>query len=216
MNSKTTIAVLLVLVCSVTLYGQANRSKKVGKLPVIRETVTIKGNLPPKEPKETPINETDPDVWRKFTFSEHKLTLEFPSKEGDSFENEIPDLEGVWTYSADTERGTYRIMIRDVAALLDNREIAEVLDSSIAQAFSSRKGGLMKGMREVLYQGRPGREFIVEEKNKVQIGRVFVLNKKLFAMFVTVEPISRWSDTERWARKFLDSFTVDLPKTDQN
>lgn len=204
---RAVMIILLTIWVAESVLSQKSRPARTQKAPVIRETVTVKGNLPPSP---APINESDSGVWRSFAFSEHRLTLEFPARIGETIENEVADSEGIWTYSAATERATYRIMVRNIAALLDEQAASEVLDDSIAAAYSGRKGSVLKRIVAVSYQGKPGREFVVHEKGEVQIVRIFILDQKLFAMFVTVVPNSQWPKMEVWARKFLDSFKVDM------
>ena len=208
MKFRSTVIILVVLAGALLSYGQTKRPKRTGKLPVLRESVTVKGNLPPKA---TPLNEADPGVWRRFDFAEHRLSLQFPAAPGDKFENEVPDLGGVWTYSADTKRATYRLIVRDLPTLMNDDAIAETLDTAISEIYDSDSDVKLKLLRNVSYEGRPGREFIVEEKNKVQAIRIFVLEQKMYVMFVTVESRVDWPQIEFWAQKFFESFKVELP-----
>ena len=207
MKFRFAVVVLLVLAGALLTHGQTKRPKRAGKLPLMRESMTVKGNL---SQKENPANEADPGVWRRFDFAEHRLSLELPAARGDAIENEVPDLEGVWTYAADTERAAYRMIVRDLPTLMRDDAVTETLDAAIKEMYDSAGETKLKVLRNISYEGRPGREFIVEEKNKVQAIRIFLLEKKLYVLFVTVKSKADWPRSELWVMKFFKSFKVEL------
>jgi hypothetical protein len=202
-----TVPLVLFIIAATTIdYGQTKRPRRVGNLPTIKESVTVKGDFPPtvKLPKET-----DQAIWKEFGFAEHGVRLSFPSTETEPFENEVADIDGIWTYSAVTEHATYRLLVRGFSTFLDDDELSETLDSSISLVYQESSDVKLKMVRQISYEGKPGREFIVEEKNKVQAVRIFVLNQKLILMFVTVEPKAAWPRVETWAKKFFESLKVE-------
>lgn len=207
MMFRTFPLVLFLIAATAVAYGQTKRPRKAANLPTINESVTVKGDFPPpvKLPKET-----DETVWKEFGFAEHGIRLSFPTTETQPFENEVSDVDGTWTYSALTENATYRLLVRSFSTFLDEDELDETLDSSISLVYRASGSVNLKTVRQISYQGKPGREFIVEEKNKVQAVRVFVLNQKLILMFVTVEPKATWPRIESWATKFFESLKVEV------
>ena len=209
MTIRTLISIATVFLAFVSIDGQTKRSSKSRKPIVIRESVTVKGDLPTAEP---PLRETDRGAWRKFEFAEHKLTIEIPAKTNDGMTMDEPDADGLWSIASDTEKATYRVVIRDIAAILDRRSAEEVLNDSISKAYGgTRQGAESAKIREVTYKGRPGREIITNEKERVQIGRVFIVEQKIYALFVTINRRDQWPTMEPWARRFLESFKVELP-----
>jgi hypothetical protein len=200
---------LVVLLASGSIPAQ-KRGKPVAKKPVIRATVTVKGDGAYK-PIVLP-SENDSGVWNSVELTEHKVKIDFPSKGEEVLEDaEVFDIDigKVWSYSAETKHATYRLMVRDVPEILDNRDIENVLDSTISSVLGNRKA--FKSKSTVYYGGYVGREILIEEEMVVQAARLYILNKKLFAIFVTAEPKAHWPSIEPWVRRFFDSFSVDLP-----
>lgn len=200
------------MLASLFVEGQTKRSTKTRKPPVIRESVTIKGDLPPAKP---PLRETDPDAWRKLRFPEHKLTVEIPARLDDEM-NMDAEAEGFWSVDSDTEKATYRIVVKQLPVVLDSSAAAEVLDESIASTFGGgQQSADQAKIRELNYRGRPGREITSIENGKVQIFRVFIIEQKMYALFVTISRRDQWPALDIWVRKFHDSFRVELPTEDE-
>ncbi|MDI1240824.1 MAG: hypothetical protein PSX80_02745 [bacterium] len=132
MTLRTTMSVFTLLVAFAAVEGQTKQSSKGRKPPVIRETVTVKGDLPPAE---TQIRETDVNIWRELKFPEHKLTIQIPARASDDMNMDEPDADGLWSVVSDTEKATYRIVVRKLGGILDSKAAAEVLDASISAAY---------------------------------------------------------------------------------
>ena len=121
----------------------------------------------------------------------------------------MTEIEGgkVWEYSAITHHGFYRMIVRDFPVMLDNEGIEETLDANIERVYSDGQVTFLS-KRTFSYAGRPAREIVIQEKDKIQKARFYILNKKLFFLYVTVQPKKYWPEVEKWADKFLDSFEV--------
>ena len=188
-------------------------AQKVKKLPTIRATVTVKGDGSFSVPKLP--NETDEGIWNQVEFAKHQVRLEFPSKLEDILDDVTLIENGkVWSYAAYTKRGKYQLIVRDLPAMLDNRGIDEVIENSIARVYTDGKIKLLE-KRTFYYEGRLAKEIVVEDKKTIQKARFYILNKKLFAIYVTVEPKTSRSQMEKWIQRFLDSFKVEVPINNQ-
>lgn len=210
---KLITVVSLILLVSISLCAQPRKIKRGNKLPTIRATVIVKGGGILSEAK--PRNETDNGIWNQIEFLPHRLKLDFPSTSEEIFDEETSiESEKVWIYTSYTERGKYQLIVRDFPAILDNEGIDEILENTIARVYTDDKLKL-RSKRTVYYEGRLGKELEIEDKKTIQVARFYILNNKLFAIYVTVDPKEHRPLMEPWIQKFLNSFEVKVPIKNQ-
>lgn len=205
---------VLTLIVVGSVFAQAKRTKPPIKPPVIRATVTVKGDDNYKPPAVR--RETDAGIWNLLSFPEHGVKIELPSKREEVFD-EVSQIRGgkLWEYSSSTEFASYRLFARDFPALLDNNGIEETLGTNFARVYSDRKVRILS-KKTLSYGGVPGLEIEVQEKDMIQKARFYILNKKLFALYVTVEPKKHWPSMEKWADRFLDSFKIQVQSRNES
>lgn len=207
-------AILVFLLCG-AISVTAQRSKPVRKkLPVIRATVTVKGDGNHKPPEY--VDESAAAAWNLFEMPEHALKISAPAKTGD-FEHEKTKLEdgAVWEYSTYTKNAVYSLMIRDYDSA-PLRHSGEILDDLIDRYFYAGDPRFkVVSRRNFTYSGADARELIIHAGDTVKKHRVLFLNGKLFALTVSVEPRALWPKAEKWADKFLDSFDVKVSPLDE-
>ena len=205
---------LLALIGTGSVFAQAKRTKSPTKPPVIRATVTVKGDgnyAPPKVRRET-----DAGIWNLRSFPEHGVKIELPAKREEVFDEVTPIEDGkVWEYSSSTEFASYRLIVRDFPTLLDSKGIEDTLNANFDRVYGDGKFRVLS-KKAISYAGVPGLEITVQEKDMIQKARLYILNKKLLALYVTVEPKQHWPAIQEWADRFLDSFEIEVQSRNES
>ena len=208
------VVTVFFIVCLAMVSVQSQTRKKASKTrkPVVRATVTIKGE--PYEPRVYP-SESDPNIWNEFTFRNEFIKISFPAIPGeleDSFESPEVD-EPLLIASATTKNASYKLMARKLAVSTDEREIDVILENSIVQTYEGG-GWRISKKKDVSYEGILGKELVairtVAEGEYKHYIRAYILNSHVITLFVSPNPASKLN-LEPWSVKFFDSLKVKLP-----
>ena len=209
---RSLLVVLIAVVASGVAAAQTRRKPIQVKKPVITATVTVKG-----EPYAPPVfpAETDEGIWNDVQIGDGRINLTFPSTP-ETLEKSADVLESggqLASVSAYTKHGSYKAYTRPVAPLTSNRDIDDVLERSIADAFSGPNAKVLQ-MTTVHYDGVRGKEFVAAVKKsgttRVQYIRAFILGNLMVSLMVEIDDRANEEKMKPWIQKFFDSLSVPL------
>lgn len=195
---RASFIVVLVLLTVTTSYAQTSKGKGVKPKP-ITATVTVKAD-PPIRPLP---NESDERVWTEFESKEDGLTLLFPGRKDDVSDSPVGPVR---TFDVSTAKAHFILAIRDVGSFINNKNDGEFLEHTIRNAFGAETKFLEK--KNINYEGREGRQFVLVDNDKRLATRLYLLNGKLFIISVTIKVKDYTPEFNRWIDKFFDSFRV--------
>lgn len=209
MKALVAIATLILFTAAGVVEAQERRTSRGGRQPVVRETVTIKGDFPATQ-TIPPIKETDPDVWRTVTFPDHKFSIVLPMRKDDTVEPE--EMPNLWSIASETDSATYRVVIRKFKSAHSFESAREMLDDAIATVYDDGDDVNIEPakMRDTPYGGWPGKEISSKGKGRINIFRIYIIDERMYMVSVSVTDEKSWPNIETWARKFLDSLKVEL------
>jgi len=200
-TARIIITTHLIALAAIAANGQTKKTRKVAKPKPIRVTVTVKGGGPPVKPL---ANETDDGVWNLLELKNDDLQILFPAKNEDIFDDVVGPVR---SFVAETKTAKYLLAIRDVGVPIDVKGTEEYLENLIKIGFGDADTKIIE-KRNLSYGGWLGKQLITEQRAKRSISRIYILNRKLFAMSVILNTKDYNVTFEKWITKFLDSFHV--------
>lgn len=186
-----------------TVSAQTKKNKK--KIPIIRATVTVRAGLPPLPKLHA---EEEADIWNEYASKKYKFKITFPAKPSDVFDDDEESAETFAGFQTHTVKALYRLAVKSLNVSLNNSQLDEKYESTFTgTANFSRLKIISK--RNIYLNRKLGKEFVYKEKGKVCFLRMFVQERKLFWLTVTLPEREYTKDFDRWAMKFLESLSIE-------
>ena len=186
-----------------TVLAQTKKSKK--KIPVIRATVTVRAGLPPL-PK--PHAEEEENIWNEYASEKYKFKITFPAKPANVFDGDEESAETFAGFQTHTVKALYRLAVKSLNVSLNNSQLDEKYESVLADDLNSSRVKIIS-KRNIYLNRRLGKEFIYKEKGKVCFLRMFLQERKLFWLTVTLPEKEYTKNFDKWAMKFFDSLDIE-------
>jgi hypothetical protein len=144
-----------------------------------------------------------PAVWREFNYATHGFKVSFPGKP--QFQTVEPSKSDPGLNYFIWHAGGGQMLCQVVRKTISTDVPAEVAQTVLKTLVAELEtdGGKLESDVQMEYQGRPGRQFRVNQDGSIGFGRIFIMGRNIYMLIAWTEG---GNVAEKRAARFLNSF----------